>query len=80
MPLSAGKGFWEEEVSELECVHRQLWWGSKVRDELVHCAALGIQIPGRLSDTRVVQMAVPALAPTCPQPLSTGACGLWGST
>lgn len=67
-------------VSEMErflrwrALQRQLWHGFKVKEELVHCGALRIQIPGRLSDIQVVQMAVPALAPTCLQPLSPGAC------
>lgn len=72
MPHSTGKGFRDGNVSE--ALQRQLWHGSKVKEEPVHCVALGIQIPGRLSDIQVVQMAVPALAPACLQPLSTGTC------
>lgn len=55
-------------------LQRQLWHGSEVKEELVHCPALGIQIPGRFPDIQVVRMAMPAPAPTCLQPLSTGTC------
>lgn len=53
---------------------RQLWHGSKVKEELVHCVALGIRIPGRLSDIQVMRMVMPVLSPTCLQPLFTGTC------